>query len=1183
MRGMDDDSGAATFGEALLASRRLAGLTQEQVAERSGVSVRSVRDIERGRVGRPRRVSAQRLAAAVGMSPEARPPVRPARGGDLRIGDLQIEVLGPLVASRGGHTLRLGARKHRSLLALLALQPNEVVPRDEIVDALWGDHPPASSNNLVHTYVSRLRRALEPGRTEPSSVLREAGGYRLSVGAAELDLLRFGELAGRAGNQADEDPAGALALFGQALRCWRGPVLAGLPESVRRHPIAVAAADRRIAAALSAADLSLALGADEDIVSLLRPLLHEEPLHEGLHARLMLTLAAAGRQADALELYRRIRGRLIDELGIDPGSEIQSAYLRIVRNTVPARQKDPGAPRPERGRPAQLPADIAGLVGRDDCLARLDRTLRQAEPDDDPAMIISAIEGTAGVGKTALAVHWAHRVRDRFPDGQLYTDLGGYAPTSPSPPLQVLTRFLRAVGVPAERVPRDIEEAASLYRTRLADRKMLILLDNAADSEQVRPLLPGGPGCLVLVTSRNRLSGLAAKEGAYRLALDVLDPGDARALLTRMLGAERVRAEPGAVAELGRACAYLPLALRIAAANLISVPHGGVAAYTADLRARGRLAGLVTGDGPDAVRAAFDLSYERLLPGNRRMFRLLGLVPGPDFSAAAAAALIAGTLPATRKSLGVLATANLIQESVPGRFQFHDLLREYAAELAVAQDGVERSRAAVGRLFDGYLRAADVVGRRLYPHARHTPDPAAGNEAPGSAWFGEAGDPDEAGALRWLDAERANLFAAATHAADFGAHHYAWRIADVLRGYLWTRGCNAEGLAACEAGLRAARESGDLRAEASMCDILGMIHYNLSDYPRSITWHTRALELSTRTGDRAAEAGSLHNLGRVQSQLGRPVEQADFHERALAISRELGDRHGEGRSLNYVGAAALSAGQVDKAYANAVPALEISRQIGDRDLEARSLHNLGLTQWTRGKLTEALDYFTECLTIARSIGVRHGEAPTMVCLAETNCDAGRYAEAEAQARTGIAQGRETGERRHEANGLDVLATVQERLGRHEAAFEYYHQALRIAREVGLGYGDASVLCGLSTVLRGLGRPTEAIEHAREALDRVHGSGLLMLECRALTGLAHGLLELGEAGQAEIEVERALRTATDAGQLLGEARALRARGLIRQAAGRRDEARTDWRAALDVFTQAGAAEATGVAELLGQVG
>ncbi|MDI5975106.1 BTAD domain-containing putative transcriptional regulator [Amycolatopsis magusensis] len=663
------------FGAVLRAHRSRAGLTQRELASRSGVSLRAIRYLEQNRVARPRRDSLRRLAEALEL-PGA---VAAAWAcGDFRLppDQLSIGVLGPLTVTRDGVPLDLGPAKQRCLFALLALRAGEVVDRAEIIDVLWGDRPPASCSNLVHTYVSGLRKVLEPERGGPFAPALHSsyGGYRLD--AADLDLARFDDLARRARASRFAEPQVALALFAQALREWRGPVLAGLPPNLRAHPVALAVSSRRLATAFDYADTALAAGEGARAVGELQELAGEEPWHEGLSARLMLALAASGQQAAALALFAEVRQRLADELGVEPGAELRAAHLRVVRGELGCGEVVP----------AQLPADVDGFAGRAGYLARLDEFA--------PATVL---HGRAGVGKSALAVHWAHRVRVRFPDGQLYVNLRGYT-RDPVRPLDVLTRFLRALGVPPDGVPAELEEAAHLYRTRLANRAVLVVLDNAADSEQVCPLLPGTATCLV--TSRDRLS---AGPGARRIRLDVLEQAEAHRLLAGMLGGERLAAEPAAVRELVTACDQLPLALRLAGANLLAAPGSGVAAYNAAVRAHGRLRELE--DRHDAVRSAFDLSYARLDPRARRLFRLLSLVPA-DFPGPAAVALLGDA--GGRRVLTRLVSANLVAEPLTGRFRLHDLLRGYAAERAVEEEGEAALEAALSRLREDGLGEPEI-------------------------------------------------------------------------------------------------------------------------------------------------------------------------------------------------------------------------------------------------------------------------------------------------------------------------------------------------------------------------------------------------------------------------------------------------------------------------------------------
>jgi DNA-binding SARP family transcriptional activator len=522
-------------------------------------------------------------------------------------------------------------------VTLLAIQPNRVVPVDEIVDVVWGDDPPATGRSLVHGHVRQVRRLIEPARrprAPAERVVRTDGGYLL-VADDDLDLVRFDRLVATARRRHEAgDVAGAIDAYAEGLDCWRGGVLSDLDDpALHEHPAAVAAAGRRLSAALAYADLAVGSGRHDEAVPRLQALAAEERLHEGLHARLMLALAGAGRQADALALLGELRGRLAEELGVEPGADVRAAHLRVLRQQVPAAAEHPDGRDPP-GPPAQLPADLSTFTGRVGALRRLDALL-SGDVAAPSGVAIGVIVGTAGVGKTTLAVHWAHRVTDRFPDGQLFVNLRGYASAAPIRPAEVLARFLHALGVPADQVPIDPDEAAALYRSVMAGRRALVVLDNARDAPQVRPLLPGGPGNLVLVTSRDRLTGLRAREGAVPVLLDVLTPNEAHRLLARVLPPHRVRAEPDAIPALAQACAYLPLALGIAAANVAAAEastgeHAGVARYVARLCAGNRLAELeVDGDPDSAVQATFDLSYATLAADAARLFRRLGLVPGP--------------------------------------------------------------------------------------------------------------------------------------------------------------------------------------------------------------------------------------------------------------------------------------------------------------------------------------------------------------------------------------------------------------------------------------------------------------------------------------------------------------------------------------------------------------------------
>ncbi|MEV0189815.1 AfsR/SARP family transcriptional regulator [Kitasatospora purpeofusca] len=641
---------------------------------------------------------------------------------------MEFKILGPLeVWTDDGRRARTEGAKQERMLGTLLLNAGTVVPVARLVDAVWDDEPPATAPRQIRNLAGLLRRKLAAAQDGPPVLLTDGPGYRIAPHGHQVDALTFAHRVSVARGLAERgEPAAAVEEFRSALGLWRGPVLDGLSGSLLAAG-AVALDELRLTAWENCLDLEAELGRHRQTVPELTALVAEHPLRDRFVTQLVRALQRAGRQADALAAHRRFARRLADELGLDPGPELQLLHQELLKESAaPAQHGAAPATRPPRPRqyhprPAQLPPALATFVGRSAELSTLDGLTDAAGP---AAAGISVVTGGAGTGKTALAVHWAHRVRERFPDGQLHLNLGGYALDPPLTPHEALARFLRALGTDLERIPGTVDESAALYRSLLADRRVLVLLDNARNAEQVRPLLPGSAGSLTLVTGRDGLTGLTACDGARRLVLDVLPRTEAVELIARIAGTERTRAEPRAAAELAAACGHLPLALGIAAGRLAERPHRTLVEHAAELRdAEDRLTALqIDSDAASAVRVAFDLSYRALRPTAQRLFRLLGLAPGNCISTAAAAALSGSAPAATRPVLEHLAAAHLLNPAGPDHYRLHDLLRCYAAERATAETRPADRAAARERLRSWHLHRAETPP---HPPGPRTPRPGA--------------------------------------------------------------------------------------------------------------------------------------------------------------------------------------------------------------------------------------------------------------------------------------------------------------------------------------------------------------------------------------------------------------------------------------------------------------------------
>jgi DNA-binding SARP family transcriptional activator/tetratricopeptide (TPR) repeat protein len=858
---------------------------------------------------------------------------------------VEFRILGPLQVWKGAQRVALGGPQPAKALAALLLAEGRVVPLDALIDALWDGVPPRTAKHQVQKLIANLRRQLA------TPIETDGPGYRIVPAPAELDATRF----------ADHVATDTVAGLRAALALWRGPALSGMDSRVLRAA-AAALDERRLTVAERLADLRLAAGeSGAEIAAELTPLVEAHPLRETLRSRLMVALQRCGRRADALAVYTRTRALLAAELGLDPGPELVRTHLRLLRADPSLDPPEPVAPVPVGAvrPPCTLPYDLPDFHGRDADLDRLHGT-----GGTGGAVLITAIDGMAGVGKTALAVHAAHRLAGRYPDGQLFCDLHAHTPGAPPVDAETaLAMLLRMLRVPPDTIPDGLAARTARWRAELAGRRVLVVLDNAVSAAQVRPLLPGTPGCLALVTSRRRLGVV---EGASVLSLDVLPPAEALDLFGAVAGTARVTAEPSAAGSVVRLCGYLPLAIRVAATRLVHRPRWTVAALAARLGAEtGRLGELTLHD--RGVGPAFALSYACLEPGQQRLFRLLGRHPGADFDAHSVAAL-AGTTPGRAEDLlESLVDTHLLTQPAPGRYSFHDLLREYARGLPHPH-GPE----PLARLRDYYLAAATAATDRIGADARRF-QPTLTYPA---VHLPPLADLDAA--LSWLDSERATLVSLATAGDD-------WQLACVLRVYFEHRGHFADWRATHEHGLRAAH--GDplgttlIRFNLGACAMwTGRLDEGLDHFRRA---------LAMEADDPRLRATALTSMGMLAHLLHRDVEAAGYLRRALAITHD--NPRTTALALNNLGLTEGRLGHRDAALAHHRRALALAQQAGSSAAERAVLLGLGETSLRLG--LPAADPFRRARDLARRGRFRMQEALALDGLAHATGERGAWFEA----------------------------------------------------------------------------------------------------------------------------------------------------------------------------------------------
>jgi DNA-binding SARP family transcriptional activator len=987
-------------------------------------------------------------------------------------GEPRFGVLGPLLIEMEGRPVPPpGSVVVRGLLGVLLLAGGRPLTTEQLIELVWADRAERTGRGPVQAAVSRLRDWLGrlPGDAPP--VEYDSGGYRLILPAEAVDAGRFRALFRRAAEA--DDAATRCALLDSALALRRGPVLADLVSIDRAGSLVRETEDAVRRAAIAFAEAAVAAGRPGSALPRLAVLAEERPLDEELQAILIELLSVDGRPADALRHYQKVRERITDEIGVEPGARVRRAYLAVLARD---RDHEPG-PLVETTMPppAQLPPAIADFTGRDADIGLLTDTLRGTGTP-----VVTAISGQGGVGKTALAVHVAHRLAARFPGGQLYADLGAEL-SEPADPARVLGGFLAALGIAGPAVPTALEERTALFRSLLAGRRVLVVLDNASSERQVRPLLPGSPGSAVIVTSRARLTGL---ESARPLELGVFGAHEATGLLAQIAGAARIAAEPEAAAEIARLCAYVPLAVRIAGARLAGRRHWSLAYLATRLGdERSRLDELSAGD--LAVRAGFAVSYSRLPADTRRLFRLLGLLEVTDFAGWVAAALLNVPVDNADRHLEALVDAQLVDVGVPDpggalRYRCHDLVRLYARERAYEEDSASVRTAALTRAFGGWLALSERAAERvpgpcyaaIHGDAPRWPLPTA---------FAAATLRDPAA---WFDTEWAALVAAAGQACELGLDEFAWDLAGCLEKYFDVRGMTAEWRETHERALELCRSTGNRRGEAVLLRGLIEVTTWISAAPSDTAMAAlrerseRLLRMFEELDEPRGMADALVNCAWGLVAEGEPDEALATAERALNLSRDHGHLGGQARARHMMGIA--SAGiRIEASIDHLTEALELARELGNPRFEATAMQFLGAAHCQAGRVDTGHDLLVDSLVMCHANADRYAEAFSLLYLAKLYAALGDP-RARPAAEAVLSVSRRHGMRHHLADSLKVLGDLDLAAGRFATATLRLEESVLVWRSRGWSSFLAETLRSLGRAHAGTGDGEAAAEAWTEA-------------------------------------------------------------------------------------------------------
>ena len=1045
--------------------------------------------------------------------------------------DPDFRVLGPVEAFKSGRSVALAHGKLTDLLAALAVSPNQVVATEFLTDTVWPDDEPRRPQAALQTLVARLRQSIGAGFIET-----HPAGYLFRADADSLDLLRFERAVAAAGQKRAAGPA--LTLLTEAIGLWRGAPLENVSSPALRDGAARRLWQLYLDACEQWAELCLRTGRHELAVTRLARLAEKHPFRERMTGQLMLGLYRGGRQAEALAIYETLRRDLGEQLGIDPGQELRELHLKILRadpalRDQPGEEDSQGPPAvsdpPARPAPQRLPVDTGTFTGREAEIARLLELARQADGGPGAGtVVISAIDGMAGIGKTALAVHAAHLMADQFGDGQLFMNLHGY--TDGYPPRtadQALGTFLRALGVPPNQVPADTDERAALYRDRLAGTRTLIVLDNAADEAQIRPLIPGQGTCLVLVTSRRKLRAL---DDAHSLALDVLPGPAAIGLFRRITGPARAAADDPAVAEITELCGRLPLTVRIAAGLLRNRPAWTPGHLAGKLRATHARLDAFT-DGDRDLAALFSLSVQALDDRQRRLYRYLGLIPSPELDAFAAAALLDSGPDEAEELLQALVDHNLLQEPGAARYRMHDLIRTHARGLTVP--AADRD-AALARLFGYY---AHTAGRADVGMARY-PRPGPAGPAPAHA----PALPDAAAARAWLRAERASLEGCLQAAIDDGPGEYVVALSQGLTSLLRVDG----------------------------------------PWPQAARAHAAAVAAAVRLGDRAGQAHALTELGSLR-RLTSDYSGAERSLReALALYQAVADKTGQARTLNEMGSAARLSGDFPAAEHRLNLALELYEAIQDQSGQAFCLTELAAMRYVSGDYQAADAKLAAALKLCEATGDKAGQAHCLAELSEVRRLTGDFDGAARDAEAALAICREIGDRLGQANALSVVGNARRLAGDYDAATALQQAALDVYRELGDRVGQANIRTLLAEV-RGLTGDYEgAARDLEESIAFYQGIGNRGNQAWALNHYGAVITAAGDAARAIAIYEDALRLSRETRQPDDEADSLHGLGDNSLRLGRRADGVAYLRQALEIYQRLGMPAAAHVSARLAEI-